>query len=104
MAKKNDVDLESLTAQMDDVKDTIARLKYELKEAEKKESKLQLVFESLLTNLNVEEMTHGIYSWGFVEKTTNRLNQGKIKEDYPDVYQACYLPSTSKTFKFKING
>lgn len=100
---KVSIDLDAITEQLDDLYDQQARLKFELKNIEKEIDKREFQLKALLDSLQVDEMVHKTYSFGYVEKTINRLNQSMLKEKYPQQYEECYLPSVSKTFKFHIN-
>ena len=97
------IDLDLITTQLDELYDQQARLKFELKNVEKEIDKREFKLKALLDDLQVNEMMHNSYSFGWTEKTINRLNQSMLKEKYPQQYEECYLPSVSKVFKFNIN-
>ena len=97
------IDLDVITQELDELYDQQARLKFELKNLEKEIDKREFKLKAVLDDLQVNEMIHNTYSFGWVEKTTNRLNQSLLKEKYPQQYEECYLPSVSKSFKFSIN-
>lgn len=103
MAKAK-INLDELTAQMDDLKDSKARYEYEIKEVEKKMAVIELALQTELTRTKKDEMRHGIYYWGYKTTTRNALDQKMLKEKYPEQHAACVHPSSSTKFVFKING
>lgn len=100
---KVQIDLDETTQQLDELYDQRARLKFELKNIEKEIEKREFQLKAFLDQTDSNEMIYKCYSFGWVEKTSNRLNQSLLKEKYPQQYEECYLPSVSKSFEFKIN-
>lgn len=101
--KKITIDLETVTAQLDSLKDEKARLQFELKQVNKNIEQLELQLTAVLSQLNVKSMDYGIYSFGWVEKSRRALDQRLLKEKYPQQFADCYVEKTSENFEFKIN-
>ena len=58
------INLDEITAQMDELKDTKARYEFELKKVKEEIEKRELQLVALLNQMGVNEMQHGIYSFG----------------------------------------
>lgn len=97
------IDLETITAELDGLKDDKARLEFELKQVKKQIEQRELQLIALLGQMNVKSMDYGVYSFALVEKKRTALDQKLLKEKYPDQYAECYITKTSENFEFKIN-
>ena len=97
------VDLETLTKQMDDLKDLQARLKFDLKNTESEIEKIELQLANVLSKMGVDNMEFGIYSFGYEIKVAKRFNQKAFGQMYPELLEKFKLPSESKSFVFKVN-
>lgn len=100
---KMEIDLDQITYEMDELKKEKARLDFELKQVKEEIEKRELRLTALLSQLDVREMVHGVYSWGIKEVSRTALDQKLLKEQYPEQYNACYVSKTSEKFEFKIN-
>lgn len=103
MGTKIEIDLDEITAKLDELKKNEAEYKFLLKQAQDEIEKLELKLIAVLDKTGAESMDFGVYSWGW--KTTSRtaLDQKYLKENYADVYNACYLTKEKRNFEFKIN-
>ena len=98
------IDLDQITKELDELKDQQARLNFELKAVEKEIKKREMQLEALINQQGVNEMQYGCYSWGYVTKCRNSLDQKMLKENFEDIYNQCYHSTESTKFEFKING
>lgn len=98
-----DDDLKQLTESMDCLKDQKARLDFELKQVDKEIGRIELILQNHLKQLGVDSMDFGPYSFGWKTTVSERFNQKKFGEAYPDLLEKFKLPSESKKFEFKIN-
>lgn len=98
-----EIDLEALTARMDELKDTRARLKFELNNIEKEIEKEELKFVALLDNTGVETMDYGVYTFGWKISTRKAFDQKLFQERHPDLYEQFKIEKEQKKFDFKIN-
>ena len=98
------VDLDALTRDMDQLKDSKARLEFELKAIDEQIKKVQLELENILSQMGVEQMEYGIYTFGWRTTESKRFDQKAFGVAHPDLLQQFKLPSTSRRFEFKING
>ena len=103
MSKKVTIDLDALTSEMDALKMEKARLSFELNNINKEIEKRELQLLALMSQMDVKEMQHGIYSWGLKEVSRTSLDQKMLKELYPEQYNACYVQKMSERFEFTIN-
>ena len=104
MSKKVTIDLDALTTEMDALKMEKARLSFELNNINKEIEKRELQLLALMSQMDVKEMQHGIYSWGLKEVSRTSLDQKMLKELYPEQYNACYVQKMSERFEFTINN
>lgn len=104
MSKKVTIDLDALTSEMDALKMEKARLSFELNNINKEIEKRELQLLALMSQMDVKEMQHGIYSWGLKEVSRTSLDQKMLKELYPEQYNACYVQKMSERFEFTINN
>ena len=103
MANKIEINLDEITKQMDELKDTKARLKFELDAIEKEIEKNELKLIAVIDKMGVDNMQHGVYSFGW--KTTNRtaFDQKKFSSENPDLYEKYKTTKENQKFEFKIN-
>lgn len=99
-----ELDLEKITAKMDELKDIQAKLEFELKQTKKQIEKYELQLQAVLTSNSVESMQYGNYSFGWKETMRNLFNQKLFQEDYPDLFDNYKMQKTIKSFEFKIAG
>lgn len=97
------IDLDTITAEMDTLKDEKARLSFELKNIEKEIEKRELQLVTVLQQADVRTMDYGIYSFGW--KTTKRkaFDQKLFKEKHSDLFNQYCIEKESEKFDFKIN-
>lgn len=103
MKNKIEIDLDSITQRMDELKDAKARYSFELKQVEKEIEKEELKLIALLDQTGVESMDYGTYTFGWKVSSRTALDQKYLKEHYADVAQKCTFTKESKNFEFKIN-
>lgn len=103
MSHKIKIDLDTITRELDSLKDDKARLKFELNNIEKEIEKREMQLSALLRQMDVKQMDYGVYSFGIKEVTRTALDQKLLKEKYPEQYNACYVQKISEKFEFKIN-
>lgn len=103
MANKIEIDLDLITRELDELKDTKARLNFELSKINKDIEIREMQLSALLDQMGVPSMDYGVYTFGIKEVTRTALDQKLLKEKYPQQYEACYLTKTSEKFEFKIN-
>lgn len=103
MGNKIEIDLDAITKRRDELMDLEARYKFELKQVTKEMETLDLQLIALLSQLEVEEMQHGTYKFGW--KTTSRtaLDQKYLKEHFADIAAQCTFAKENRVFDFKIN-
>ena len=98
------INLDEITAQMDELKDTKARYEFELKKVKEEIEKRELQLIALLNQMGVNEMQHGIYSFGLKVKQRTALDQKLLAQELPDIYNKYKITKESESFEFKING
>lgn len=104
MPHKIEIDLDTITKEMDTLKDDRARLKFELNNVEKEIEKRELQLVALLSQTGVKSMDYGVYTFGLVEKSRTAFDQKLFKEEQPDMFNKYYITKTREDFQFKING
>lgn len=98
------IDLDTITKELDALKDERARFKFELSKIEKDIEVREMQLSALLGQMNVSSMDYGVYSFGIKEVSRTALDQKLLKEKYPEQYEACYVTKVSEKFEFKINN
>lgn len=98
------INLDEITAQMDELKDTKARYEFELKKVKEEIEKRELQLIALLNQMGVNEMQHGIYSFGLKVKQRIALDQKLLAQELPDIYNKYKTTKESESFEFKINS
>ena len=98
------INRDEITAQMDELKDTKARYEFELKKVKEEIDKRELQLIALLNQMGVNEMQHGIYSFGLKVKQRTALDQKYLKEHYKEIAEKCTFTKESESFEFKINS
>ena len=97
------INLDQITAEMDELKDHKARLSFELREVEKEIEKRELQLIALLGQMDVKTMDFGIYSFGFKEYSRTAFDQQAFKKAHPAMFEKYYIPKVTERFEFKIN-
>lgn len=100
---KIELDLDAITQHLDELKDARARYKFELNNVEKEIEKEELKLIALLDKAGVDEMQHGIYSWGWKITTRNAFDQQLFSSENPELFEKYKLIKENKKFDFKIN-
>ena len=100
---KIEIDLDLITQRYDELKDLIARCKFEQKQAEKEMEKLELQFVALLNQSGVKEMNYKCYNFGMKITQRTALDQKYLKEHYADIAEKCTFTKEKESFEFKIN-
>lgn len=97
-----EIDLDLITAQMDELKDKQARLKFELKQTEKQIEKYELQLQALLEQLAVNEYQYGNYSFGWKVGSRTAFSQSLFKEKEPVLFEKYKITTKTKQFVFNI--
>lgn len=100
---KVNINLDVITSEMDELKDQKARYEFELKKIKEEIEKRELQLVALLNQMGVNEMQHGVYSFGLKIKQRTTLDQRYLKEHYKDIAEKCTFTKESESFEFKIN-
>lgn len=100
---KIEIDLDSITQRYDELKDLVARCKFEQKQAEKEMEKLELQLVALLNQSGVKEMNYKCYNFGMKITQRTVLDQKYLKEHYADIAEKCTFTKEKESFEFKIN-
>lgn len=95
--------LQDLLEVMDELKDQEAQLKFQLKNVEKEQSKVEVLLVQHLSNIGIEYLESGIYSFGW--KTTSRtaFDQKLFSSENPDLFEKYKITKENPKFEFKIN-
>ncbi len=101
---KIEIDLDAITKEMDELKDSKARYEFELKKIKEEIEKRELQLTALLSQQGINEMQYGIYSFGLVTKQRTALDQKYLKENFADIAAQCTFTKETENFVFKING
>lgn len=101
---KVELDLDLITSEMDELKDTEARLKFELKNTQKEIEKREIKLQTLLEQAGVDSMDFGIYSFGWTTTTRKAFSQKEFSKVYPDLLEEFKIESKKRSFEFKINS
>lgn len=95
-------DIESLTESMIQIKDAIARYKFELKQLEKQKEQLDLKLIKVLKENDVNEMNLGNCHFYLTTRTRRAFDQSLFKEENPELFEKYYLTKESEVFEFKL--
>lgn len=99
-----EIDLDLITSEMDEIKKEEARLKFELKQLEQEKEKRELQLSALLSQLDVKECNHGIYSFGFKISKRKAFDQKLFSTENPELFERYKVEKEKEDFYFKING
>lgn len=97
-----EINLEKLTKELDQLKDTEARLKFELNHTQKHIEQLELQLQAVLTANGVNEMQFGNYFFGWDIRTRKSFDQKLFEQDYPELINQYKVEKQSKVFKFRM--
>lgn len=100
---KIEIDLDTITQELDQIKQDIARYKFELNNLEKEREKRELQLTALLGQMDVKTMDYGCYTFGFKEYKRTAFDQKLFREEHPDMFDKYYIPKVTERFEFKIN-
>lgn len=100
---KIEIDLDAITAHMDELKDTKARLKFELDNVEKEIEKEELKLIALLEQTGVDSMDYGVYTFGWKISARKAFDQKLFGTEHPDLLEQYKVEKEQKKFEFKIN-
>ena len=101
--KKIELDLDAITQHLDELKDARARYKFELNNIEKEIEKEELKLIALLDKTGVNEMQHGIYSWGWKITKRKAFDQQLFSFEHPDMFEDYKIEKENKKLEFRIN-
>lgn len=99
-----ELNLEEITENMYQLKDTEARLKFELKNIEKEIEKNEIKLVALLEKQNVNDMQFGVYSFGWKTSKRKAFDQKLFSSKHPELFEEFKIEKESQKFEFKING
>ena len=94
--------LEFLAQEMMVKKETIARLKFELKNEETAKDVIEKELINLLNENKTKEYRNHIYRFGFVEKSRTAFDQKLFQNAHPDLYDKYKVEKRSEVFEFKL--
>lgn len=100
---KIEIDLNEITARMDELKDTRAKLKFELNNVEKEIEKEELKLIAVLDKTGTDSMDYGVYSFGWKVTTRKAFDQKLFGAEHPDLLEQYKVEKENKVFEFKIN-
>lgn len=100
---KIELNLDAITEHLYELKDAKARYKFELNNIEKEIEKEELKLIALLDKTGVDEMQHGIYSWGWKISTRTAFDQQLFSSENPELFEKYKLTKENKKLEFKIN-
>jgi hypothetical protein len=100
---KIELDLDAITARMDELKNDRARYKFELANVEKEIEKEELKLIALLDKTGVDEMQHRIYSWGWKITKRKAFDQQLFSFEHPDMFEDYKIEKENKKLEFRIN-
>jgi len=100
--QKIEINLDEMTNYMDELKKAKAKTEFDLKQINAEIEKQEKILEALLEQTGVNEMTHGIYSFGWKITQRKSFDQTKFKSENPDLYEKYKIQKESKSFEFKI--
>lgn len=104
MTQLLEINLDEITQEMSELKDAKARYKFELDNIEKEIEKKELVLVALMERMGVDEMTHGVYRWGWKNATRTAFDQKLFSTDNPELFEKYKTTKESQRFEFKINS
>ena len=99
---KYEIDLDVLTQELEEWKDTKARYQFELKQVEKEIEKREIALGLFLKQNKLDNLIHGRFEFGFKEYTRTAFDQQAFKADYEELFNKYKLPKTTERFEFKI--
>ena len=95
-------DVTALADEMIELKDQIARYKFELKQLEKRKEQLDIKLIKILKENDVNEMNLGNCHFFLKTKTRTAFDQSLFKEENPELFDKYYLTKESEIFEFKL--
>ena len=98
-----EIDLNLITSHMDELKDTEARLKFELNNVQKEIEKEELKLTALIEQEGVNSMDYGIYTFGWKYSKRKSFDQKLFGIEHPELYEQYKTEKEIKSFDFKIN-
>ncbi len=101
---KVSIDLEKITSELDQIKQDIARYKFELNNLEKEKTKRETQLIALLGQMDVKSMDYSGYTFGFKEYKRTAFDQQKFKSENPEMFEKYYIPKVTERFEFKLRG
>ena len=98
-----EINLAETTQHLDELKDTRARLKFELAAVDKEIEKEELKLSTLIEQQGVNQMDFGVYTFGWDYSERRAFDQKAFCKDYPELYEKYKTSKQTKSFSFKIN-
>ena len=100
---KIEIDIDKITTYHDELKDTKARLKFELDAVEKEIEKNEIKLIALLSEMKVDSFDYGVYSFGLKTVKRTAFSQKEFSKDNPELFEKYKLTNESVKFEFRIN-
>ena len=97
------IDLDTITSEMDTLKQNKARLQFDLKEVEKEIEKRELQLVALLSQKGVNEMQYGVYTFGLKTSKRTAFDSKLFQEKNPEIYEQFKTTKEYEKFSFKVN-
>jgi hypothetical protein len=97
-------ELNLVVDEMLQVKDAIARYKFELKQLEQQEELLNIKLIGYLKKMNVEEMMLPNCHFGMRTKSRTAFDQKLFATENPDLFNQYRTTKETEYFEFKIGG
>lgn len=101
---KIEIDLGKITSELDQIKQDIARYKFEINNLDKEKEKREMQLAALLGQMDVKSMDYGSYTFGFKEYKRTAFDQKKFKSENPEMFEKYYIPKVTERFEFKLRG
>ena len=96
------IDLDLIIDEIDAIKKDIARYKFELKQLEQEQEKRELQLMAFLGQLDVKEMQHKNYVFGFETLSRTAFDQKLFAKEHEDLYNKYKLTKEKEDFYCKL--
>lgn len=99
---KVEIDLDTITDELDHINDQIASYKFEIKRLEKEKDKREMALGLFLKQNKMDNLVYGRFEFGFKEYTRTAFDQALFKQEQPELFEKYKLPKTTERFEFKL--
>lgn len=100
--KKVNIDLDLIIDEIDAIKKDIKRYQFEIKQLEPELEKRQAKLVSFLGQLDVKEMQHKNYVFGFKTSSRTAFDQKLFAEEHKDLYEKYKITKEKEDFYCKL--